>query len=196
MLLVRCQGIYKLLTLACCHHSMHCCCCRQVCRAGQTLDPNQAALLRVFGVKMATFRLTPLAWWSRDGEQCNIYTEPVITITISPKHYQSAKLTGILAGDGEQQQQDPAAAAAAAEPDIAGSRLRLVQTMAWWSSDGEQQQAAAAEPDAAGGRCLFCLKAGLLGYSSGRVAGTATALACVTALLRRFQITLLLQLAV
>jgi mRNA turnover protein 4 len=40
-----------------------------VCRAGQTLDPNQAALLRVFGVKMATFRLTPLAWWSGDGEQ-------------------------------------------------------------------------------------------------------------------------------
>ncbi|WIA38467.1 hypothetical protein OEZ86_001790 [Tetradesmus obliquus] len=39
-----------------------------VCRAGQTLDPNQAALLRVFGVKMATFRLTPLAWWSSDGD--------------------------------------------------------------------------------------------------------------------------------
>jgi hypothetical protein len=40
-----------------------------VCRAGKVLDPNQAALLRVFGVKMATFRLTPLAWWSSDGEQ-------------------------------------------------------------------------------------------------------------------------------
>jgi hypothetical protein len=40
-----------------------------VCRAGQTLDPNQAALLRVFGVKMATFRLTPLAWWSSEGER-------------------------------------------------------------------------------------------------------------------------------
>jgi mRNA turnover protein 4 len=40
-----------------------------VCRAGQTLDPNQAALLRVFGIKMATFRLTPMAWWSSDGEQ-------------------------------------------------------------------------------------------------------------------------------
>lgn len=40
----------------------------QVCRKGQLLDPNQAALLRVFGVKMATFRITPLAWWSSEGE--------------------------------------------------------------------------------------------------------------------------------
>lgn len=40
----------------------------QVCREGQALDPNQVALLRVFGVKMATFRITPLAWWSDGGE--------------------------------------------------------------------------------------------------------------------------------
>lgn len=47
-----------------------CCCCwaLQVCSKGQALDPNQAALLRVFGVKMATFRITPLAWWSSEGE--------------------------------------------------------------------------------------------------------------------------------
>lgn len=47
-----------------------CCVCPvQVCRKGQLLDPNQAALLRVFGIKMATFRITPLAWWSSEGEQ-------------------------------------------------------------------------------------------------------------------------------
>jgi hypothetical protein len=40
----------------------------QVCRKGQLLDPNQAALLRVFGIKMATFRITPLAWWSSEGK--------------------------------------------------------------------------------------------------------------------------------
>lgn len=32
------------------------------------LDPNQAALLRVFEVKMATFRFTLLAAWSADGD--------------------------------------------------------------------------------------------------------------------------------
>jgi hypothetical protein len=46
-----------------------CMCVRmQVCRKGQLLDPNQAALLRVFGIKMATFHITPLAWWSSQGE--------------------------------------------------------------------------------------------------------------------------------
>eukprot|EP00878_Enallax_costatus_P031548 GHUV01034502.1.p1 GENE.GHUV01034502.1~~GHUV01034502.1.p1 ORF type:complete len:252 (+),score=77.20 GHUV01034502.1:583-1338(+) len=39
-----------------------------VCREGQVLDPNQAALLRVFNIKMATFRITPLAWWSSEGD--------------------------------------------------------------------------------------------------------------------------------
>lgn len=39
----------------------------QVCRKGQTLTPDQAALLRVFGVRMATFRLIPLAWWGNEG---------------------------------------------------------------------------------------------------------------------------------
>ncbi|GBF93536.1 hypothetical protein Rsub_06256 [Raphidocelis subcapitata] len=40
-----------------------------VCREGKALDPNQAALLRVFEVKMATFRFTLLAAWSADGDE-------------------------------------------------------------------------------------------------------------------------------
>lgn len=39
-----------------------------VCREGQVLDPNQAGLLRMFEVKMATFKLTLLAAWSVDGD--------------------------------------------------------------------------------------------------------------------------------
>jgi hypothetical protein len=39
----------------------------QVCRKGQVLGPDQAAILRVFGVKMATFHITPLAWWTSEG---------------------------------------------------------------------------------------------------------------------------------
>jgi mRNA turnover protein 4 len=41
-----------------------------VCRAGQALDPNQAAVLRLFEVKGAACRLVPVARWSEgeDGE--------------------------------------------------------------------------------------------------------------------------------
>ncbi|KAI8471851.1 MAG: ribosomal protein L10-domain-containing protein [Monoraphidium minutum] len=39
-----------------------------VCRDGQVLDPNQAALLRAFEMKMATFRFTLLAAWSAEGD--------------------------------------------------------------------------------------------------------------------------------
>jgi mRNA turnover protein 4 len=39
-----------------------------VCRAGKPLDPNQAALLRVFEVKMATFRFSLVAAWRADGD--------------------------------------------------------------------------------------------------------------------------------
>jgi hypothetical protein len=39
-----------------------------VCREGQALDPNQAALLRMFEVKMATFRFSLLAAWRADGD--------------------------------------------------------------------------------------------------------------------------------
>jgi len=43
-----------------------------VCKQGQTLDPNQVTILRVFNIKMATFHFTLLARWSAEGEQ---YTE-------------------------------------------------------------------------------------------------------------------------
>ena len=38
-----------------------------VCRAGDTLTSNQAALLRVFEVKMAAFRMYPIAQWKAEG---------------------------------------------------------------------------------------------------------------------------------
>mmetsp|Transcript_29086 Transcript_29086/g.53454 ORF Transcript_29086/g.53454 Transcript_29086/m.53454 type:complete len:244 (-) Transcript_29086:453-1184(-) len=40
----------------------------RVCSEGQILDPNQAALLRVFDVKMSTFRLKLLGCWTAEGE--------------------------------------------------------------------------------------------------------------------------------
>lgn len=39
----------------------------QVCREGQVLDAHQAAILRVFGIKMATFKLRLLAAWHAEG---------------------------------------------------------------------------------------------------------------------------------
>ena len=43
-----------------------------VCKAGDALTPNQAALLRVFEVKQAAFRITPTCRWEAEGElpQC------------------------------------------------------------------------------------------------------------------------------
>jgi mRNA turnover protein 4 len=38
-----------------------------VCRQGQPLDPNQAAVLRLFEVRSAACRLVPLAAWSEGG---------------------------------------------------------------------------------------------------------------------------------
>lgn len=38
-----------------------------VCKAGQTLTPEQAKLLQHFDKKMAEFKLTPLSVWSKDG---------------------------------------------------------------------------------------------------------------------------------
>jgi hypothetical protein len=38
-----------------------------VCRDGETLSANQAAVLRIFDVKMAAFRLRLLACWHADG---------------------------------------------------------------------------------------------------------------------------------
>ncbi|BDA45613.1 mRNA turnover protein 4 homolog [Coccomyxa sp. Obi] len=42
-----------------------------VCRAGDTLTSNQAALLRVFEVKMAAFRMYPIAQWQAEGQTFN-----------------------------------------------------------------------------------------------------------------------------
>lgn len=39
-----------------------------VCTEGQVLDPNQTSILRIFGVKMATFRIKVIASWCSQGE--------------------------------------------------------------------------------------------------------------------------------
>jgi len=46
-----------------------------VCREGQLLDPNQAALLRMFEVKMATFHFTLVAAWAAEGDAFELLTE-------------------------------------------------------------------------------------------------------------------------
>jgi hypothetical protein len=38
----------------------------QVCKEGRILDANQAAILKVFGIKMAVLRLKLLASWTED----------------------------------------------------------------------------------------------------------------------------------
>ena len=38
-----------------------------VCTSGDTLTSNQAALLRVFDVKMAAFRMSPIGYWLAKG---------------------------------------------------------------------------------------------------------------------------------
>jgi mRNA turnover protein 4 len=35
----------------------------EVCREGQVLDSHQTALLKMFGVDMAEFRVKPVAYW-------------------------------------------------------------------------------------------------------------------------------------
>jgi mRNA turnover protein 4 len=47
-----------------------------VCKEGQALDSNQVALLRVFDIKMATFRLRLLARWSSESEEVEQLAEP------------------------------------------------------------------------------------------------------------------------
>lgn len=39
-----------------------------VCKAGDALTPNQAALLRVFEIKQAAFHITPICRWQAEGQ--------------------------------------------------------------------------------------------------------------------------------
>ncbi len=38
-----------------------------VCKEGDTLSSNQAALLRVFDIKMAAFKMYPAGCWTAEG---------------------------------------------------------------------------------------------------------------------------------
>ena len=38
-----------------------------VCKAGDSLTPNQAALLRAFEIKQAAFHITPICRWTAEG---------------------------------------------------------------------------------------------------------------------------------
>jgi len=78
-----------------------------VCRKGQLLDPNQAALLRVFGIKMATFRITPLAWWSSEGEEVEVLAE----YDGAEDEEDSDGGSGMLEDEQQQQSSEDAAAA-------------------------------------------------------------------------------------
>jgi hypothetical protein len=42
----------------------------QVCKKGSVLDPNQVAILRVFDIKMAKFKLKLLAVWEGERSLC------------------------------------------------------------------------------------------------------------------------------
>jgi len=77
----------------------------QVCKKGQSLDPNQAAVLRAFGLKTADFTLTLLAVWSAEGEQYEDLVDPGV----------GGEATAVLGdedseedGDGEEDLQDGA----------------------------------------------------------------------------------------
>ena len=61
-----------------------------VCTSGDTLTSNQAALLRVFDVKMAAFRMSPIGYWLAKGTsllcipQCVTVLVPILHIDTVP----------------------------------------------------------------------------------------------------------------
>ena len=44
-----------------------------VCRTGDSLTSNQAALLRIFDVKMAAFKMHPIGYWLSEGMHVELY---------------------------------------------------------------------------------------------------------------------------
>ena len=49
----------------------------QVCKAGDTLDSRQTALLKMFGIAVAEFKVQMKARWSKDREEIEILDEDV-----------------------------------------------------------------------------------------------------------------------
>lgn len=46
-----------------------------VCKEGQVLDSNQTALLKMFGVTMAEFRVKVRAWYDASKQEVNVVEE-------------------------------------------------------------------------------------------------------------------------
>lgn len=46
-----------------------------VCKEGQKLNPNQAAVLRIFGLKMAVFKMELAVAWSKEGGEVEVLRE-------------------------------------------------------------------------------------------------------------------------
>lgn len=38
-----------------------------VCKCGQILNPDQAAILKAFNIRMALFKFRPVAFWQKNG---------------------------------------------------------------------------------------------------------------------------------